>query len=129
METTKKERIVRITFTGLNATVNVKGLDEPEEFDIEELSDEIKLFLLQYGWKQKVSDFHASDKFKGQEKMDAIKDCHEMLKSGESRIKGETNRMSTDEQFLEWQEFTDEVKDSIKLINPALHRKMTKLEE
>ena len=61
--------------------------------------------------------------------MDAIKDCHEMLESGETRIKGESNRMSTEDQFEQWQDFTDEVKESLKSINPALYRKMTKLEE
>jgi hypothetical protein len=129
METTKKERIVKVTFTGLNATVTVKDLDESMDFDIDSLSDEIKTFLIQYGWKQKVSDFRAADKLKGQEKLDAIIDCHKMLQDGETRIKGETVRMSTEDQFVEWQKMSDETKDSIKLINPALHRKMTKLEE
>jgi hypothetical protein len=128
METTKKERIVKVTFTGLNATVYVKNLKGSTDFDIESLPDEVKTFLLQYGWKQKVSDFRATDKLKGQEKLDAIKTCHEMLESGETRIKGETTRMSNDDKFVQWQTFDDTTKKNLSTIDPALYRKMMKME-
>lgn len=130
METTetvnvKKSRQVRITFTEGIATVNVTGSDDSKEFDMQFLSDEIKTELLHYGWKQKVSDFRASDKLQGVDKLDAISECHDMLLSGEFTQKRAVSvNVITSEQIETWREMSDKEKDTVRLIAPTKAKKL-----
>ncbi len=130
METTSdvnvtKKRQVRITFTEGIATVNVNGTDETEEFDITKFSDDIIEELLQYGWKQKVSDYRASDKLQGIDKLEAIGDCHKMLINGDFRQKRAVSvNVLTADQISAWGTMSDIEKDSVRLIAPAKAKKL-----
>lgn len=133
METTEtvtpnKKRQVKFTFEGLKATVNVTGSDNVKEFDIEPLSDEIKLQLLQYGFKQKLSDYRAGDKLREDEKLEAIEECYGMLASGEFRQKGaEREKVSFEDRLEAWQELSDEQKQAVKpIIGEAMFTKLEK---
>ncbi len=122
----KKSRIVRITFTAGVATVNVNDSDESKDFDIRNFSDEIVQELLQYGWKQKVSDYRASDKLRGSDKLDAIAECHEMLINGEFRQKRESSAVPIAEQIIAFGNLSDDQKEAIKLVSPNLYARLNK---
>lgn len=130
METTEtvnetKKRQVRITFTEGIATVNVNGSDESQEFDITKFSDDIIEELLQYGWKQKVSDYRASDKLQGSDKLEAIADCHDMLQAGDFRQKRAVSvNVLTDEQVKVWADMSEAEKSAVRLIAPAKAKKL-----
>lgn len=132
METTetvivKKQRQVRVTFEGLQATVNVKDSDDVIVYSIDELSDEIRLKLLQYGWKQKVSDYRASDKLQGEDKAEAIGDCHKMLANGDFTQKRESNSGPTlAEQKERFQQASESDQEALKRTLPELYAKLTK---
>ena len=126
-EVSVKRRQVKITFEGLNATVKVNGSDNVMTFDIDGLDDNIKHELLQYGWKQKVSDFRASDKLVEDEKVEAIAECHTMLESGEFRQKGAVReKVSIEDQLAAWSEMSDTEKANVNLISPNLFKKLEK---
>jgi len=122
METTEtvvpeKKRQVKFTFEGLIATVNVSGSDNAEVFDIEELDEDIKLQLLQYGFKQKLSDFRAGDKLREEEKLEAIKECYEMLAEGNFRQASvKAKGPSFEEQLEGWRQMSDEEKKRAALL-------------
>lgn len=127
MESTTNEspvkRQVKFTFTGLVATVNVNG-EDPMKLDITPLSDDIKLELIQYGFKQKLSDFRANDKLVGYEKLNAVAECYEMLKSGNFRQTHKKGVWLTEEVISEWQKMTDADKTTVRLIAPERAAKL-----
>lgn len=125
-EATVKKHQVKTTFTGLIATVNVNGIKQ--SFDIADLPDEIKIDLLQYGWKQKVSDFRANDRLQGQDKLDAIVECHEMLDEGNFRqVRAKAETIPISEQLAEWAKMTDTDKLKVKAVAPSVFAKLEKL--
>lgn len=127
-ESTVKKHQVKTTFTGLIATVNVNGIKQ--SFDIADLPDEIKVDLLQYGWKQKVSDYRANDRLQGQDKLDAIVECHEMLDNGNFRqVRAKAESMSIEEQLLAWSEMSDVEKQAVKSVAPEKYNKLEKLSQ
>ncbi len=127
--TVEKKHQVKFTFTGLVATVNVNGQD-PMKLDITPLSDEIKLELIQYGFKQKLSDFRAGDKLLGYEKLNAIAECYEMLEAGnfrQTRTKAES--MSIEDQLAAWSEMSDAEKQIVKSVAPEKFAKLERLSQ
>ncbi len=116
-EATSKKRQVKITFTEGSAIVTVNGSDEKYEALLSDIPDDIKEELLHYGWKQKVSDFRASDRLQGSDKMEAIMECHEMLVGGEFRQKGvERSKVSFEERLIAWKTLSAQDKDSVRFI-------------
>ncbi len=128
--TVEKKRQVKFTFTGLVAKVNVNGSDKTEIFDIAPLSDEIKLELIQYGLKQKLSDFRANDLLRGDEKISAMIECYEMLEAGnfrQTRTKAES--MSIEDQLIAWSEMSDAEKQIVKSVAPEKFAKLERLSQ
>lgn len=122
-EATVKKHQVKTTFSGLIATVNVNGIKQ--SFDIADLPDDIKIDLLQYGWKQKVSDYRANDRLQGQDKLDAIVECHEMLDNGNFRqIRAKAETMSLEDRLIAWDKMTDNEKLAVKSVDPSLYNKL-----
>lgn len=127
-ETVEKKRQVKFTFTGLVATVYVNGSDDKQMFDIAPLSDDIKLELIQYGFKQKLSDFRASDKLIGDEKVAAMGECYEMLESGKFRQSREPSKLLITEEHVEaWSKMSDADKLLIKDFAPSRYKKLTEM--
>lgn len=124
--TPSKKRQVKFTFTGLDATVNVNGSDEVKHFSISELSDSIQEQLLQYGFKQKLSDYRAGDKLQGDEKLEAIEECYAMLEAGEFRQKSEPKeKVSFAERLAGWELLSSEQREQVKpIIGEALYKKL-----
>lgn len=116
METAKKKRQVKIQFDGLSASVNVNGLDETYTFEVSLLSEDMKIELLRYGWKQKVSDYRASDKLQGFDKLEAIKQCHEMLEDGKFTSGRKGGFGITNEAVESWIAMSDEEKAKVRLV-------------
>lgn len=118
------KRQVKFTFTGLVASVYVNGSDKKLGFDITPLSDDIKLELIQYGFKQKLSDYRANDKLVGIEKVAAIAECYEMLKSGNFRQTRKSGVWLTEEVISEWQEMSDTDKAMVRKFAPERAAKL-----
>ena len=128
MESTTNEspvkRQVKFTFTGLVATVNVNGTDDKKQFDIVPLSDDIKLELIQYGFKQKLSDYRANDKLVGSDKMNAMAECYDMLASGNFRQTHKKGVWLTEEIISEWLKMTETEKSTVRLFAPERAAKL-----
>lgn len=125
---TKQKRQVKITFTEGIATVSVNGSDESIDYTLTDIPDNIREELFQYGWKQKVSDYKAGDRLQGDDKLEAISDCHEMLLKGEFRQKGEARqKVSFEERLKGWRGLSAEVRDSIRsMLGESLCLKLDK---
>lgn len=125
--TVEKKRQVKFTFTGLVATVVVNGVDDEDKavFDITPLSDEIKLELMQYGFKQKLSDFRAGDKLTGYDKIAAMVECYEMLVGGTFRQKRQSGGVwLTDEVVENWRNMIDSDKETVRKVAPDRAKKL-----
>lgn len=123
--TEAKKRQVKITFTDGSANVTVVGTDADMDFDLTQFPDNVVAELAQYGWKQKVSDFRANDKLRGDDKLDAIAECHEMLVNGEFRKKGKKEKISFDERLKAWRPMSDTIRDSVRpMLGSALCKKL-----
>lgn len=130
METTKKELSVTYTFKAGIVTLSLKDESvEPKVFNLNELSDDVKDGLMKLGFKTKTRNHRCGEKLYGIDKFNSTVESAEQLEDGNYNIKSESQRMSTEDQFSEWEDFTDAEKSAIQKINPALFRKMSKLEE
>lgn len=114
---TKQKRQVKITFTEGHATVKVNGSEDEIEYTLTDIPDEIREELFQYGWKQKVSDYKAGDLLRGEDKLEAITECHEMLLAGEFRQKGEKRqKVSFETQLKSWEKMDDTEKKAVRSV-------------
>lgn len=111
-----KHHQIKISFNGDMASVTVNGSDM-EDFDISNFPENIVTELLRYGWKQKVSDYRAADKLRGNDKKDSIAECHQMMMNGTFRQKSEKReKMSFAEQLVQWNKMSDENKTNLRSI-------------
>lgn len=124
-ETIAKKRQLKITFTDGSANVKLVDSDTNRDYDLTQFPDSVIAELAQYGWKQKVSDYRANDKLRGDDKLDAITECHDMMVAGEFRKKGKKEKISFDDRLKAWRPMSAEIRDSIRpMLGSALCKKL-----
>ena len=124
-ETVAKKRQLKITFTDGSANVKLVDSDANRDYDLTQFPENVIMELAQYGWKQKVSDYRANDKLKGDDKLDAITECHDMLVAGEFRKKGKKEKISFEERLKVWRPMSAEIRDNIRpMLGSALCKKL-----
>lgn len=131
METTKTKKELSVTYTFKEAVVTLSLKDDsvkPYSVDLNELSEDVRFGLMKLGLKTKTRNHRCGEKLYGIDKFNATVESAKQLEDGNYNLKTESNRMSDVDKFAQWQTFDDKTKENISTIDPALYRKMMKMQ-